>query len=81
MTRHDKLVITSKLYYILFIRLHTSKLKVHIMKKARWTEATFQKVDWDGHGTAFHRLNCQSKIHTAKLIHQLVNTNHQNQLY
>jgi hypothetical protein len=38
-------------------------------------------VNWDAHGQAFHRLSRQQKISTAKLLHQLINTNRQNKLY
>jgi hypothetical protein len=38
-------------------------------------------IDWDSHGLAFRRLSRQRKISTAKLIHQLINTNRQNNLY
>jgi hypothetical protein len=38
-------------------------------------------IDWAAHEVSFKRLTRNGKIHTAKLIHQLVNTNIQNQLY
>jgi hypothetical protein len=51
------------------------------MKKTNWTQGTFDKVDWDTHGLAFHKLTRKCKISTAKLIHHLVNTNWQNNFY
>jgi hypothetical protein len=41
----------------------------------------FDMVNWDAHGQAFCWLSQQLKISTAKLLHQLINTNHQNKIY
>jgi hypothetical protein len=38
-------------------------------------------VDWEAHGLAFRCLSRQQKIFTAKLIHQLMNTNRQNLIF
>jgi hypothetical protein len=74
-------VITSKLYHTMSTSLHTNLLIAHIMKKSKWSHRIFDMVDWDSHSLAFHRLSCQRKISTAKLIHQLLNTNRQNHIY
>jgi hypothetical protein len=42
---------------------------------------TFNLVNWDAHETAFRRLTRSRQITTAKLIHNLANTNRQNFLY
>lgn len=72
--------IASKLHSILASQLHCSVICNHIMKKTKWPQGTFE-VDWDAHVLAFRQLTCKSKISTAKLIHHLVNTNWQNNLY
>jgi hypothetical protein len=41
----------------------------------------FLKVDWEAHSRAFHHLSRHKQIQTAKLIHNLANTNRQNRLY
>lgn len=60
---------------------HRAVLKDYIKKKSGWTEDVFSQVDWDAHETAFKQLTRGNKIMVAKLIHKLVNTNKQNQLF
>jgi hypothetical protein len=77
---YDDSVITSKLYPILSSCLHKDSLKAYIIKKAGWTPATFDLINWTAHGRAFSRLSRQQQISTAKLVHNLANTNRQNHL-
>jgi hypothetical protein len=51
------------------------------MKKTGWTRQTFDLDRWIGHERAFRCLPRYSQHSMAKLIHGLVNTNHQNRLY
>lgn len=71
---YDGSVITSKLYSVLSSQLHTPSLIQCIQRKANWSPRVFHMVDWEAHGSAFHRLSRQQKIFTVKLIHQLLNT-------
>jgi hypothetical protein len=47
----------------------------------KWPECVFHWVDWESHSLAFHRLPWHHRIYTAKLIHNLANTNRQKRLY
>lgn len=62
-------------------RLHIDNLRRHIIKKTHWSQSTFDLIHWNAHGTAFKQLTTAQQISTAKLIHQLANTNRQNHLY
>jgi hypothetical protein len=77
----DNSVITSKLYYMLSPRLHTENSIKHILKKTRWTMAIFNLNDLDVSWYRFKRLTRPTKISMAKVIHQLINTNRQNNLH
>lgn len=76
---YDNSIITSKLYRTLFTHLHIDKLRVHVIKKATWSPSTFDLINWSAHGSAFDHVT--STQQTAKIIHQLINTNRQNHLY
>jgi hypothetical protein len=78
---YDRSVITSHLYQTLATGLHRKFLTSHILKKTSWTPRVFAMVHWEAHGIAFWRLFWQQKISTAKLLHQLINTNRQNRMY
>jgi len=78
---HDSSVITSKLPSILVKSIHEENIIAHIIRKAGWSNATFQKVHWESHERAFCRLPRFHQHYTAKLIHGLLNTNRQNHLY
>jgi hypothetical protein len=78
---HDNSIITSKYYNTLARTLHDSTLKNCILCKTKWSEQVFLKVDWEAHSRAFNYLSRHQQIQTAKLIHNLANTNRQNHLY
>lgn len=78
---YQKSVITSRLYSVLSKELHDNLLQKYVLKKTKWEVATFNKVDWDAHESAFNRLPRCLTITTAKLIHNLANTNRQKILY
>jgi hypothetical protein len=74
-------VITAKLYNTLQTCLHSRPLCLHIMKKVNISERVFDLINWEAFSTSFKRLTCNRKIHTSKLVHQLINTNRQNHMY
>jgi hypothetical protein len=78
---YDDSVITSNLYSIPSTSLHQDSLKAYIIKKTGWAPATFDLVNWTAHGRAFNRLPQNQQISTAKLIHNLANTNHQSHVF
>jgi hypothetical protein len=78
---HDGSIITSKLYTIMSHSLHRESIISHILKKTKWTQRTFDLVNWEAHGKAFGKLTKAAQFATAKLIHNLANTNRQNNLY
>jgi hypothetical protein len=74
-------VITSK-YYSTITQHHQDRLIIqYILKKMKWSMRSFNLVNWDAHETAFQRLTRNRQITTAKLVHNLANTNRQNFLY
>jgi hypothetical protein len=78
---YDNSIITPKYYSSIVTALHNDTLKQYILCKTRWTDRVFHSVDWTSHSRAFNCLSRQQKIQTAKLIHNLANTNLQNHLY
>ncbi len=62
-------------------RLHIDNLRKHIIKKTNWSHSTFDLIHWNAHGSVFKQLTKALQISTAKIIHQLANTNRQNHLY
>jgi hypothetical protein len=73
--------ITNKLRSLMAQALHRPALVSHLIRKNKWEERTFHLVHWDAHEMAFKRLTSSCQITTAKLIHDLVNTNVQNYRY
>jgi hypothetical protein len=62
--------------------LHRTEIIAYVKKKSKWTDREFTQVNWDAHGKAFKSLTTGNQIMVAKLIHNIVNTNQQNnQLY
>ena len=78
---YESSVITSKVQSALQNSFHGSSIEEHILKKTKWTRRVFNLVHWDAHERAFRCLSRGRQYSTAKIIHQLVNTNRQNQLY
>jgi hypothetical protein len=78
---YDGSTITNKLRPLMAQILHRPELMLHIIKRNRWVESTFQKIRWDAHEIAFKRLSRSHQLSTAKLIHELANTNVQNHKY
>ncbi len=73
--------ITNKLCPLMAQALHRESLIAHIVQKNKWDEHTFHLIHWDAHEMAFKRLTRSRQIATAKLIHDLANTNVQNYKY
>ena len=61
--------------------LHDASIQEHIRQKAGWDTSHFNKIHWDAHERASHTLPRFTRYNTAKLIHGLINTNKQNNLY
>ena len=78
---YNKSTITIKLNNKMHSALHSTKLQDHITRKAKWSPSVFNLFNWDSHGQSFIRLTRNGKIHTAKITHQLVNTNRLSHLY
>jgi len=78
---YDNSVITSKSYSTLSTLKHEKALRAYILRKTKCTQRTFDGVDWKAHYSAFNKLTVFQRISTAKLIHNLANTNRQNYLY
>jgi hypothetical protein len=74
-------VTPSKLYETLHQALHSKTIKQHIMKKSNWPLAVFHLIHWEAQGWSFKKLTQNGKINTCKLLHALVSTNKQNNLY
>jgi hypothetical protein len=77
----DDCVITSKYYSTITQHRQDRLIIQYILKKTKWSMRSFNFVNWDAHGTAFRRLTRNRQITTAKLVHNLANTNRQNFLY
>jgi hypothetical protein len=77
----DNKVTSSKYRAIISNGRHNQLLIDYILKKTKWSNTEFQKVHCVAHGKAFQQLTRHQQIFTAKLIHNLANTNKQNYLY
>jgi len=73
-------IITSKYYTMLSTAHHDQPLVEYIVKKTKWSPATFCTVDWAAHDRAFRRLSRFQHIGISKMIHNLSNTHRQNRL-
>jgi len=74
-------IIHSKYYQMLAQAHHSQPLVDYILRKTGWSKSTFNRVDWDSHHRAFRRLTRFQRISTTKLVHNLMNTNRQNNLF
>ncbi len=75
---HDGSAITNKLYSTLSNALHTPNFISYLKCKKNWNDSTFNHIHWDAHERAFRSQTKTNQIMIAKVIHKLVNTNHQN---
>jgi hypothetical protein len=73
----DNCVLASKYYPVISQGHHDQQLQAFILKKTKWSRREFDMVHWDAHEKAFKRLTRHQQIATAKLIHNLANTNQQ----
>jgi len=78
---YDKSVLTAKAQSTISSAMHTAPIEEHSIRKAGWDRWVFNLVHWDAHEKSFKFLPCYSQHSTSKLLHGLLNTNHQNQLY
>jgi hypothetical protein len=77
----DNKVISSKYFTTISQGRHERHLQEYILRRTKWSWGELNKIDWDSHEKAFKHLTRHQQIITAKLIHNLVNTNRQNFLY
>jgi len=75
--RYHKSAITSKQYKTLGNIHHDDQLQ-YILLKSQWSATVFNKVSWKAHQRAFSRMTKFQQIASAKLVHNLANTNRQN---
>jgi hypothetical protein len=61
--------------------MHEKPMEAYILKKTNWTIPIFHKVDWMAHEQVFNRLTRSQQLSISKLIHNLANTNRQNNLF
>jgi hypothetical protein len=79
---HNNSAITVKqLYKALSTAQHSATLQNHIMKKANMPIQFFNLIGWNANERYFMCLTRGQQIATTKIIHQLVNTNRQNNIY
>ena len=74
-------MITSKLARTIYERFFLEGLTMTIRKYNKWSEDTFNKVDWDIFGKVFHSYSRFHQISVAKFIHGLWNTGYQKVKY
>jgi hypothetical protein len=60
---------------------YSETLQANIRKKANPSLTIFLRIEWEAFSTSFKRLTHSHQIHTAKLVHQLANTNRQNNIF
>jgi hypothetical protein len=78
---HDGSTITTRLYSTMSVALHRRGFITYLQTKHGWSDYVFNLIQWDAHEKAFKNLPRHKKIAMAKLIHNLVNTNLQNQKF
>ncbi len=61
--------------------IHYLPLKQKILRDTKWSEETFNSVDWAAHHSALLLLPRIRRIAVSKLIHGLWNVNRQNAIY
>jgi hypothetical protein len=61
--------------------LHSKALKGTICKAEKWTQKSFNAVDWMEYEKAFLTAPISKRISITKMSHKLFNTNHQNKKY
>ena len=69
--------ITAKQYKAVILeRATSSDLRQYVQEKNKWSESTFEMVNWPAHGKAFRRfLHC--RVHLSKMLHECLPTFHQ----
>jgi hypothetical protein len=75
---YDGSTITNKLYKTMSIALHGQKFVSYLKQKHNWTDHMFRSIHWNAHERAFKSHTRTNQIMIAKIIHNLVNTNYQN---
>jgi len=49
-------------------------LFAHVQKRNKWSEYTMNSIDWEAHRIAISRM--PNRVHTIKLVHDILPTNH-----
>jgi hypothetical protein len=57
-------------------RCHIPALARHMKDRYKWSQKTFDSINWDVHGLAM-RSDMTSKVHLSKLAHEILPTNKQ----
>ena len=73
--------ITTNLRTTMSKALHTTGFTDYLKRKHLWTNQAFNEINWDAHESAFSNLARTKQPMMAKIIHGLLNTNHQNNKY
>jgi len=73
--------ITSGLPQQVTSNIHYLPLKRKILRDTKWSEETFNSVDWAAHHSALLLLPRTRRLAVSKLIHGLWNVNRQNAIY
>jgi hypothetical protein len=77
----EDVVITSNMKKVIEDNIHLDPLKEKIMRDTRWSESTFQSVDWTIHEQALMKKSRFERISIVKLIHGLYQTNGKNERF
>lgn len=72
---HNGHLITSRLSKVVCSVLHDHCLQLHIIKRQGWSQADFDRVDWEAHRLAYVSYKCPQRISISKLAHGLYHTN------
>jgi len=78
---YNSIPITSGLPQQVTSNIHYLPLKQKILRDTKWSEETFNLVDWAAHHSALLLLPRTRRIAVSKLIHGLWNVNRQNAIY
>jgi len=74
-------MITSKLAKTIYERRFQDQLVQTVMRRYKWTQEEFQRVDWDIFGKVFNSYSKFHQISVAKFVHGLWNTGEQQVLF
>jgi hypothetical protein len=79
--RYDGSTITNKLHSTMSKALHQPKTSLLSESKNDWTDLNFNSIHWNVHEHAFKKQMKTNQVMIAKIIHKLVSTNIQKQIF